>query len=295
MMRWLAAVLMLVASTAQAEVIRFEQDGLKRQFQLFTPREAAGPLPLVLVLHGALQTGDRMRRTTRGTWEALVDYEGLVVAFPSAHLRFWDVPGLPGSVGETVPRDDIAYLDRVISEAKGRADIDPDRVFLVGLSMGGQLTYAYACTRPGVRAIASVAMPLPTTLAGVCAAGRAMPALIIHGTEDPVVPIGGGALPSGPGAVVPVVSHAETQAIFARRARCGRPAEDRRYDAKQDGTVAIFTRWQGCTRPIWALTIEGMGHRWPGGGPDVPEAIIGPETDEVDGAAFVWSFFDQFR
>jgi polyhydroxybutyrate depolymerase len=295
MIRWLAAIALCVAGAAQAEVIRFEQDGLPRHFQLFTPSETTGPLPLVLVLHGAFQNDERMRRTTRGTWEGLADYEGIAVAFPSAHLRFWDVPGLGGSVGETVARDDFAYLDRVIAEAGARTEIDPDRVFLAGLSMGGQLAYAYACSRPGVRAIATVAMPLPASLVAGCRTGPALPALIVHGTEDPIVPIVGGTLPAGPTTATPLVSHARTQAIFARRAGCDRAEEDRRYDFKDDGTVAIFTRWHGCAAPVWALTIEGMGHRWPGGGPDLPEAIIGPQTEEVDGASFVWSFFDQFR
>lgn len=285
---------LLAALPASAREVRFDQGALERRFQLHLPDAPDGPLPLVVVLHGAFMNDQRMIVATRGRWEKLAQSEGIAVAIGSGLHRLWDIGQGDGAELLVPRRNDLAYIDQMIAETGRIAAVDPERIFVVGLSMGGQMTYAYACQRDTVRAIATVAMPLPMTLSDECEATRPRPALIIHGTADPVVDYDGGDIPAGPGISTQIASHGETLGLFARRAGCEAPGPVQVFDKVDDGTRAELVRWQGCDLPIWGLTIKGMGHHWPGGGPDLPDAVIGPGTEELDGAVFVWAFFSQF-
>lgn len=295
MIRLLALILMLCPAAAFATEIRFDLEGHARRFQLFAPDAPEAPMPLVLVLHGAFQTDNRMIAATRGRWETLAKERGFAVAFPNAINRLWDIGKGDGTFTGNPRRDDVAYLDQVIARTAARLPIDMSRIYMVGFSLGAQMTFAYVCQRGGVRGIATVSMPMPEALLSDCRRTGAIPLLSIHGTADPVIPIEGGHVPAGRGRTLDLLSEEQTIEMFAAKAGCAGPGTAKTYDRRDDGTRVNLVRWAGCSVPIWSLTIEGLGHRWPGGGPDLPAAIIGRGTEEIEGVSFVWSFFDNLN
>ena len=40
-----------------------------------------------------------------------------------------------------------------------------------------------------------------------------------------------------------------------------------------------------------SITIDGLGHHWPGGQGRLNHKIGGPPSDRIDGTAAVWRFF----
>jgi len=284
---------------AESEEITFEFGGLEREVLLTVPDTLDGPAPLVLAIHGLLENGAAMRnRVTLRRLDALAERYGFVVAYPSAIGLVWS-PGTPLPTRAPGPaRDDPAYLKAVIDLVRDRVAIDERRIFATGFSQGGLMSFALACRNPGlIRAVASVAMPLPEALTADCARHPPDGVMFVHGTEDPIVPFDGGPIPAGPRASTELKSFDASVEFFRRTKGCAGSGEIRTWDARDDGTEVLRRAWYGCRRgAVEGYRVEGMGHRWPSGGPLFPvAAITGETTREIDGAATVLGFFSRFK
>lgn len=177
---------------------RVRSAGRERAFQVFVPPEYDGrrDWPVILFLHGSGERGDDgARQTTIGLPAAIRRdascYPALVV-MPQAPIgATW--------LGEasTVA---LAALDQTVAEFGG----DPARVYLAGMSMGGNGAWAMAGADPGrfaalivvcgfVRGQGEFGAALggdPATLYPRLARRIAgLPVWIVHGGADPVVPV----------------------------------------------------------------------------------------------------------
>ena len=161
-----------------------EHAGESRAYVLHVPDGLLGPAPLVVALHGALQSADRMRDYSR--LEDLADRHGFVVAFGMGVGGSWNAGGC------CRPRaNDVAYLDALLDHAAAQSSfrVDPARVFLTGFSNGGMMALRYACDR--AERLAAVAVVSATVL-GDCAPTARLDVLAVHGETDTVVPLEGG-------------------------------------------------------------------------------------------------------
>jgi len=141
----------------------------------------SGPRPLILFLHGA---GERGRDVSRIQGQdpfyhanGIVDVEDfpfLVIAPVSPENR-WD------------PEEVIAFLDELLAERRFRFQIDPNRIYLTGHSMGGFGTFEIACKYPNrFAAIVPVAGGShPKNAVKLLS----VPIWAFHGDDDPVVQI----------------------------------------------------------------------------------------------------------
>lgn len=196
-----------VPTSAGLHPLTFVADGEQRACLLYLP---AGydpmrpePYPLVLMFHGAGGSAEGFAGTLAAAgMRALVDTQGKIVVFMQARPGTsvadggsWNVFGLA--------RDDIGYTDVVIALATTALNVDEDRIYAGGYSLGGRFVHELAADDPTrFAAIADVAgfYSAPVTSAPpVPPAGTLMPVLILHGGTDPVVPpAGGGLLNSDP-------------------------------------------------------------------------------------------------
>jgi polyhydroxybutyrate depolymerase len=112
---------------------------------------------------------------------------GFMLVAPQGVMESWSTPGSPGD-GR---RDEAAYLAALLDDLARRFPIDPKRLVASGFSQGASLVWEIACRGNGrFAAFLPVAgvwwRPMPTE----CPAPP-RPLLHIHGTADPVMPIGG--------------------------------------------------------------------------------------------------------
>lgn len=157
--------------------------------------DAGVPAPLIVQLHGYSSSGEGHDRYT-GIGE-LADAYGFLTVAPDGTRedsdnawRFWNASSACCNFrGSEV--DDVAYLMSLIDEISSRWNVDPVRVFLVGHSNGGFMSYRMAYEHPDrIAAIAS--------LAGATEGGDRPPppvpvhVLQIHGTDDRVIEYAGG-------------------------------------------------------------------------------------------------------
>lgn len=290
------ALLAALPVRAGTENLRLVADGLERRAVLHVPDGIATPAPLVLVIHGFLQTPEGYRRVTRGNFEALAQQNGFVVAYPEGLGRDWDF-GEGGRGARLVPlRDDTAFLAAVVDAVDARVPIDRRRVFAAGSSLGATMAYALACKRPGlIRAVASVNMPFPEAFLDDCRAAPPFGLLAIQGTGDIIMPASRALVAVGMGPLLQTLGHEETLAYARSRNGCPTaPTFQRLFDEARDGTRVWRRDWSRCPGgAVQSFLIEDGGHTWPGGRMFLP--FLGKLSREIDGAAAAYAFFAQFR
>ena len=115
-----------------------------------------------------------------------------------------------------------------------------------------------------------------------CNPARQVPAVIFHGTADPIVPYEGGPSQAFD---IPFANIPEWVGVFAERNGC----EPIARDLPQSGSVSGF-EYENCQADVVFYSIEGGGHSWPGGEP-LPEFITGPTTQDINATQVMWEFF----
>jgi polyhydroxybutyrate depolymerase len=291
--------------TGKLEQRRFEFGGVPRSFLVYIPLRLSDPAPVVLVLHGAAGSAERMRSDTAWAFEELADRDGAVIVYPQGFEGYWNDCRASGvSAAKQRGVDDVGFLRAVVA----RLDGDPalrgkriatDEVFATGLSNGGHMALRLALEAPDfVAGVAAIAASLPAADNLSCRmSGKAVPVLLINGDEDPLNPYEGGETWSlSPfnrrGAVQPTLAAADYFRTLAGYA--GPPFEHRYPDADPaDGTVATRRVWSEADRPeVGLITIHGGGHTIPHPLKSMPR-ILGRTSHDVPAAEEIWRFFQR--
>ncbi|MEO0326409.1 MAG: hypothetical protein AAF447_25905 [Myxococcota bacterium] len=240
--------------------------GGDRPVTLRVPEDYAGEsLPLVLSLHGYTSNGAQL--DAYFGLPRRVDARRFFLLSPTGTEEtpggnpFWNATAACCNFRSSSV-DDVAYLTGLIDEAAAVVSVDPARIYVVGHSNGGFMSYRMACDAADrVAAIVSLAGATHEDEAD-CPASEPVSVLQIHGTDDTVIRYGGGTLGRGayPGAEESVLR-------WAQRAGCtGEPrVADERLDLVRtlpgDDTDAQSYE-EGCAEGIGASlwTIESGGH-----------------------------------
>lgn len=155
----------------------------EREYRLFVPTsvDLARPAPLVVAFHAMLiDSKDVMPTYTRLNETAR--RHGFVIAYPNAIGGIWGL--LPDRVAA-----DIAFFDALLKHLSVTYRIDPDRVYVLGMSNGGYFAQLLARERSTtIAAAASHSGLLGLQALGGVNAARKFPVLIVHGTLDLIFP-----------------------------------------------------------------------------------------------------------
>src|SRR6478609_4019029 len=160
-----------------------------RPYTLHVPPQAKDPAPLVVVLHGYGATG-----ATQAAYLGITpatDAQGMLLVTADGTLnaiqkRFWNATDAC-CAGRRTDVDDSAYLRAVIADVAAHHAIDPKRIYFVGHSNGGFMSYRMACDHADVVA-AIVSLEAATWAdAARCKPATAVSVLEIHGTADETI------------------------------------------------------------------------------------------------------------
>ena len=185
----------------------FKETGKQVPYALFVPSkyDASRKWPLIVGLHGLGRPYDWVMG-----YDGIIDFaerDGYVMVTPLGyHPRSWygsrgaNPEGnaaangrggepLPANAGELGEKD----VMNVLEIARKDYNIDPDRIYLWGHSMGGAGTYHIASKYPDIWAGLAVAAPAPSPSAGVQPDAldrfKHVPILVLQGDADKSVPV----------------------------------------------------------------------------------------------------------
>jgi polyhydroxybutyrate depolymerase len=253
--------------------------GTTRSYRLFAPLslDRERPAPLVLVLAGVGNTGESMVEATG--FDRVADREGFLAAYPEGINQTWNA-GYCCLGRATSGPDDVAFLSRVIEDVEARYNVDPARVFAVGVSAGGMMAYRLGCELAGrIAGIGSVAGAM---ILDECQPTRAVSVIEIHGTADGLVPYEGG--PTAGGATQPSPPTVAVAERWAQLNACPSPPV-----IETDGPISTTT-WTGCRdgTAVTLITLDGGGHTWFAQG-------LGAVNGAIDATDAIWGFLSNAR
>ncbi len=235
-----------------------------RAARVYLPRDfdESGSYPLVVVLHGSGTSG--LVEAAYFGIPALARDGGFVAlaaeGFTDSELRQnWNATDACCDHDDS-GIDDVAYLSGLIDEAIEQLAVDPARVYLLGHSTGGFMSYRMACdASEKITAIASLNGATWNDPANCGDPAEPTSVLQFHGTEDDAVLYEGGLIRGNP---YPGARESVTR--FADRAGCtGTETIDPfDLDTSVDGAETVREQWTGCAegRSYALWTIEGGGH-----------------------------------
>ncbi len=278
-----------------------ESSGVERTYFLSVPPAYDGenPLPLVLDFHGYLE-GAQIHRGVSNLG-SLGETEGFVTVTPqgSGEIAQWDIG----------PRSaDVVFVEDLLDHLEGTLCLDTSRAYATGISNGALMTSTLACELSDRFAAAA-------PVAGIvdverCDAGRPVPVVTFHGTEDNFVAFEGGlgkgalALPLEGGGTIGDATDAvpgemrgrsipDQVAGWAERNGCDPEA----HESQVSEHVRLLT-YESCDDDASVLfyVIDGGGHTWPGSTAFTAiESIVGTTTTEIDANELMWEFFQQYQ
>ena len=228
--------------------------------------DAANPAPLVVLLHGYTSTGARQDGYMK--FGSLADEYGYLFLAPDGtkeeserNYQFWNATEACCNFHESTV-DDSAYIRALIEEVKATYNVDPKRVYLIGHSNGGFMTYRMAYDHSEtIAAIASLA-GASFTDPDLRAPATPVHILQIHGTNDQTIRYEGGnfGLSDYPSAVESVERWAAYNGCAVEATPGDKPLD---LERRIDGEETTVMRYVSDCNPngsaeLW--TIKDGGH-----------------------------------
>lgn len=260
--------------------------GTKRKYLLYVPKsyDRWRPAPLIISLHGAAGW-PALQRDISG-WNDVADKHGFLVVYPGGTAlvgergpRVWPM--------ETVSLDiDVKFISDLIDKLGTNYKIDPERIYVDGLSNGGAMSFAVGCRLSNrVAAVGAVSAALAVS-PWMCDDARPEPVVVFHGTADHIAPYNGGVSgdPVKPQQLPPIRAWVGEWA--ARNHCAGDP-----LDTPVSASVHRLA-YANCPRgaDVVLYTINEGGHQWPGG-KQLPEWWVGRATHDINATRMEWDFF----
>jgi polyhydroxybutyrate depolymerase len=256
--------------------------GQKRTYLLYVPTnyQPERPSPLVICIHGYAQWPAHQMEISH--WNHFAEENNIIIVYPSGtgtplHWR------TSGQVDTSI---DVQFISDLIDKLQKDYNIDETRIYANGLSNGGGMSFVLSCNLSDrIAAISSVAgaylLPWED-----CNPEHPVPAIIFHGTDDPIVPFDG-----GPSSFfnIPFPEISNWVRVLAAQNGCS----ENPIDLPVQGDVR-GKRFINCAQNAEVLfyTIDNGGHSWPGGG-YLPKVIVGYTTEDIDATRMTWEFFQQ--
>ena len=178
MKKTILLLLLLIAGMTSVKADNITVDGVNRTYNVIVPNNLGEKRPLLIFCHGYGQDANWMQNTEfkneNVSMEAVCDTAKFVCVFPNGINNAWDTSG----------NSDINFLKAIIDKMATLHNIDRNRVYLGGFSMGGMLTYHAMNKIPDLIAAFAPCSGYPMGGATADANARAIPILHIHGTAD---------------------------------------------------------------------------------------------------------------
>ena len=249
----------LSVSHAQGYISQtIQYDGLTREYSIYVPASYDGTtsFPLLFNFHGG--NGVISDWQTTADMRPIADTADFILVYPQARPDPSDgnslnwLPKTPGTF------DDVPLISELIDTIASNYQIDQNRIYACGYSLGGDMSFEVGCKLNNrIAAIAPVARTMQANPSSFCAPVHPTGVLTILGTDDITSPYNGIIF----GGIEYYISAAATHSYWATHNNCNATATM----STVSPSVERYT-WStasGCDY-VEELKVIGGGHDWPG-------------------------------
>jgi polyhydroxybutyrate depolymerase len=255
-----------------------QHDGLTREYSIYVPASYDGTtnFPLLFNLHGGGGTNSAWQVTS--DMIPIADTADFILVYPQARPDPSDensfnwIPKIPGTF------DDVPFFSSLIDTIASNYQIDQNRIYACGYSLGGDMTFELGCKLNNrIAAIAPVARTMQANPNSFCSPVHPTGVLTILGTDDLVSPYNGIVF----GGIEYYISAAATHSYWATHNNCVTTATMNTVSPSVERYTWSTT--SGCAY-VEELKVIGGGHDWPGS--------FGNMT--IDANTEIWQFVSRY-
>ena len=240
-----------------------------RKTLTYVPKNVEKSPALVISLHGMNQDPEYQQKQTQ--WNALADTEGFIVTYPLGNNRMWDTGGT----------GDVKFVEAIMKDMELKHNVDKNRIYLSGFSMGSWL--GYHCLETLGDRIAAFGPVSGVDIGKQPKANRKVSIMHIHGTGDDVFKYKGD--PSHMAGGYPSIEEYVKKWAAYEGCDASNPQVIRPYPAGSTGPKATRTIYNNVNDGVEVnlIAIDGKGH-WHSNDPN-----------GVNSTQELWNFFKRHQ
>ncbi|MFK7907437.1 MAG: T9SS type A sorting domain-containing protein [Chitinophagales bacterium] len=255
-----------------------QHNSLTREYSIYVPASYDGTtsFPLLFNFHGGNDVIANWQTTA--DMRPIADTANFILVYPQARQDPSDGNSLNWLPKTPETFDEVPFISALIDSIASSYQIDQNRIYACGYSLGGEFSYELACKLNNrVAAIGAVARTMQANPNSYCNPVHPSGVLTILGTDDFISPYNGLTF----GGIEYYLSAAATHNYWATHNNC-------------DTTAAVSTVSSSVERYTWStaagcayveeLKVIGGGHDWPGS--------FGNMT--IDANIEIWQFVSKF-
>ena len=266
----LASLLMVLCLQMAAQTWEEVKVGTStRKTLTYVPKNVEKSPALVISLHGMNQDPEYQQKQTQ--WNALADTEGFIVTYPLGNNRMWDTGGM----------GDVKFVEAIMKDMELKHNVDKNRIYLSGFSMGSWL--GYHCLETLGDKIAAFGPVSGVDIGKQPKANRKVSIMHIHGTGDDVFKYKGD--PSHMAGGYPSIEEYVKKWAAYEGCDVSNPQVIRPYPAGSTGPKATRTIYNNVNDGVEVnlIAIDGKGH-WHSN-----------EANGVNSTKELWAFFKRHQ
>ena len=255
-----------------------QHDGLTREYSIYVPESYDGTtsIPLLFNFHGG--GGNIAFHIAIADMSPIADTANFIVVYPQARPDPSDgnsfnwIPKVPGTF------DDVPFISSLIDRIASNYQIDQNRIYACGYSLGGDMSFELACKLNNkIAAIAPVARTMQANPDSFCFPVHPTGILSILGTDDITSPYNGITYLG----IEYYLSATATHSYWATHNLCNTNATMNTVSPSVERYT--WSTESGCAY-VEELKVIGGGHDWPGS--------FGNMT--IDASEEIWQFVSRY-
>ncbi|MBN1565735.1 MAG: hypothetical protein JXA10_17965 [Anaerolineae bacterium] len=277
-----------------------------RTYTVFVPSsyDPAEPMPVTMVLHGRFGSGGGTAQWT--DMNRIAEENGFIAVYPNGLVNpdaqiWYDTGwnyyrGTPYDSGEGA--DDVEFLANVLDDLALDLNIDPARVYVVGISNGGFMVHHLACVDPArYAAFADVMGSGYPGMETQCDHDVPVSVLMIHGTADDNITWRGNTTQANGQQFYVTYPIEGTISYWGTKAGCDlenfNVEEVEPTGESPNSTVTILSFDCPDDVEIILYGVIGGGHQWPGVAEDSDDAVENLINMDINAGEEIWDFFSR--
>ncbi len=269
----------------------------KRPYLAYIPEHLRKhSVPLFVVLHA--EDSNSVKTVSTSHFSELAEKNDFAVIYPEGKDGYWNAGKCCSNLSKEKksPPDDVGYIKQVIKNFSKYQPIDKTKIFVLGFSNGGMMSYRVGCEMADK--ITGIGVIAGNLQVNDCKPTRPLDMIAVHAKDDENTPYFGGIPTEGPritkiGGDVNDKPIMDTVLFWSNNALCSSfPLQTSgsrysTYNCKSDSQYGLNAR-----KKVKLILLEEGGHEWYGGGKQKSNRnLFSQDVSPINASSEIVEFF----